>query len=150
MQRPEQDGDTGGLELLQLNGNGVDVVDEESVVCVGGVLERGGDVEVRRGGVETRVPRLSGSVVETGWGSPMPYESDDATLGGECNCLVDVGAGSAARDAGFRVVHQVDAEDGWRLPNIGGDPVKGSLVLLAGEDVLSVNAAEIREEGFGI
>lgn len=150
VQRPEQDRDAGGLELLELRGDGVDVLDQQGVVGVRGVLQRGGDVEVRRRGVEARVPRLLGRVVQPDGRAPVPHEVDDATLGGEGDGLVDVCAGGPAGDAGLGVVHEVDAEDGGGLADVVGYPVERGLVLLSGEDVLPVDAAEVLEQGFGV
>lgn len=63
MQRPEKNGHASRLELLQLHGDGVDILDQEGIVGVCGVFQSGGEVEVRRRRVETRVPGLLGRVV---------------------------------------------------------------------------------------
>lgn len=109
MQRPEQNWDASRLELLELYGDGVNILDQESVVGVSGVLQRGGEVEVRRRGVETGVPWLLGRVVKSDRRTPVPDEVDDASLGSEGDGLVDVCAGGSAGNAGLGVVHEIDA-----------------------------------------
>ena len=150
VQRPEQNRDASRLELLELHGDGVDVLDQEGVVGVRGILQRGGDVEVRRRGVEPRVPGLRGGVVQPDGGAPVPDEVDDAPLGGEGDGLVDVCAGGSAGNAGLGVVHEVNAENGGSLAYVVGDPVKRGLVLLPGEDVLPVDTAQIFEQSFRV
>jgi hypothetical protein len=62
MQRPPKNWHAFILQLLQLYGNGVDVFDEQCVVCVRVIEKRGLDVEIRRLGVEAAVPWLSETV----------------------------------------------------------------------------------------
>lgn len=109
VQRPEQDRDAGRLELLQLHGDGVDVLDQEGVVGVRGVLQRGGEVEVRSGRVETGVPWLLSRVVQSDRRTPVPDEVDDAALGGEGDGLVDICAGGSAGNTRLGVIHEVNA-----------------------------------------
>lgn len=91
VQGPPQDGHTGILQLLQLHGDGVDVLDEERVVRVRGVGKSRLDVEVRRLGVEAAVPWLLGCVVQTHGSTPVPRESDDTATLGKGDRLVDIG-----------------------------------------------------------
>jgi hypothetical protein len=60
------------LKLLQLYGDGVDIVHQESVVGVLRVLQCSLDVEVCGIGVEASVPGVFRGVVEASWCAPVP------------------------------------------------------------------------------
>lgn len=150
MQWPEQNRHTSRLELLQLYGDGVDILDQEGVVSIRGVFQRGGEVEVCRRRVETRVPWLLGRVVQSNWSTPVPDEVDDASLGSEGDGLVDVCTGCSTRDTRLGVIHEVYAENCGSLADVGGDPVERGLILLTGEYVLPVDAAEIFQKSLRI
>lgn len=141
---------TGRLELLELNGDSINIVNQESIVGVGGIGKSGGDVKVGGGSVETRPPSLLGSIVKTNWSTPMPTESDNTSTSSVGNGLVDISAGSATGSTRVSVVHKIHAENGWSLADIGGNPVEGSLILLSREDVLAVDVSKVLEESLGV
>ena len=146
VQGAEDDGHACGLQLLELDGDGVDVAHEEGVVCVGGVPQRGRDVEVGGVRVEAAVPGVFGRVVQADRRAPVPVESHDAALLREGEGLVDVGRRRAPRLARLDVVHKVDAQDGWRLAHVLRHPVQARLVVLARQHLLAVDAAEVLEQ----
>lgn len=73
----------------------------------------------------------------------MPDKVDDASLGSKGDSLVDVCAGGSTRDTRLGVIHEVYAENRGSLADVGGNPVERGLILLARENVLPVNAAEV-------
>lgn len=85
-----EDGDAGVLEFLELHGDGVNIVHEEGVVGIGGVLEGGREVEICGCCVEAAPPALGFVVVEADGGTPVPDEGYDAAFLGEGECVVDV------------------------------------------------------------
>lgn len=60
------------LKLLQLYGDGVDIVHQESVVGVLRVLQCSLDVKICGIGIEASVPGVFRGVVEAGWCAPVP------------------------------------------------------------------------------
>ena len=144
VQRPPEHSDAGILQPQQLGSNGVEITDDEGVVCVGVVGKGVGNVEVCRISVEALVPGLLGGVVETRWGIPVPHYGRDAAL-----CLsvledvFDGGGGGSVLDAGRRVVHEILGHEGGSLTGLRLDPVGPLDLLLAGEDVLSIDGLEV-------
>lgn len=148
VQRAPQHWHTRIRELLKLYGDGVDVFDEERVVCVGRVGKCSLDIEIRRSSVKSRPPSLLLGIIQPGRRTPMPDKRDNSALLAVGNSMININTRRAARDAGFGVVHEIDTEDCRCLADVGGYPVEAGLVLLAGKDVFAVDAAEVGEEGF--
>lgn len=104
VQRAKQHRHFRRLELLQLNGDGVDVLDEKRVVCIRGISKRIRDVEVCGSGIEARPPSLSFVVIKADGASPVPDKRNDSALGGEVNGFVYIRGGSTTGYARLGVV----------------------------------------------
>lgn len=150
VQRAEQHGHAGGLQALELDGDGVNVADQQRVVGVGGVGQRGRHIEVGRVRVEATPPLMRVRVVQARRGVPVPQNGNDAAAGGVGDGLLDRGADGAALDAGGRVVHQVDRDERGGLAGLLGDPVGPRELLLAREDLLAVDGPEVLVQGLGV
>lgn len=147
---PEEDGHAGVLEALELDGDGVNVADQEGVIGVCRVGQGRGDVEVGGVGVEAAVPGPLGRVVQADGGVPVPAKGDDAALFVKSNGLLDsLRVVALELDARGRVVHEVEAEHGGRLADLLLDPVGPLDLLLAREDLLAVVFAEEVVQGRG-
>lgn len=95
MQRAPNNWDARSTELLQLDGNRINVLDEQRVIRIRGILQRCLDVKVRGCGIKPAPPGLRSRIIEPDRRTPMPYKAHDAALFVMCDGVVDIdGAGA--------------------------------------------------------
>lgn len=146
VQRPPEHRHTCVLQLLEMHGDGVDVLHQQRVVRVRRVRQRSLDVEVCSRSVETAPPPLLRRVVQTHGRTPMPHKRHDTTFGREIERLVHVGRRCAPRRPRLGVVHEIDAEDRRRLAHVRSHPLQTRGVLLPAQNILAVDTPQVAQQ----
>ena len=143
VQRAEEDGHAGVAQPLELLGDGVDVAHQQRVVGVGRRAQRRLHVEVGRPRVEAAPPRVLVRVVQPRRRVPVPQHRHDAAPLVVRDRLLHRRAHRAPLHPRRRVVHQVDRHQRRRLARLLRDPVRVRELLLARQDLLAVDGAEV-------